>query len=129
PGRGWGRTATYEERPLLRLLQFNPQPFRRDAELHLVLKILELGHAAHGLFDYLLQIAHVVLVHYRTLSRVRVARAQRGRKPPRIAKISGDRLLRLIARVRHPQYDEERHHRGHEIRVRHLPRPAVPALG
>src|SRR5690349_15270148 len=46
----------------------------------------------------------------------------------RIAEVPGNGLLRLLALADDPHDEEERHHRRHEVGIRHLPRAAMMSM-
>src|SRR5262249_26472609 len=70
---------------------------------------------------------HIVLVHDEVFVRTDHIAANLFRRARRILEISAHCFLNLLAAVHQPQHDEQRHHRRHEIRVRHFPRAAVMA--
>src|SRR4029077_7781516 len=93
----------------------------------MILQFVELWNFADGLLQLLLQLLHVVLIHDEVLTGSHHIGSDHLRSSGRILEIAAHRFLDLDAAVHQPQHDEQCHHRGHEIRVRHLPGPAVVA--
>src|SRR5437588_35971 len=93
--------------------------------------LFQLAHRwmlAYRLFELLLQHWHLLFGDGDAMAAARHPGTDGLGKSFRIAEIAGDGLLHVIARAHEPQDEEERHHRGDEIRVGHFPGAAVRAM-
>ena len=145
------RTAGVEERRLLALDQFDAQSVGRHLDLDLLPEVGELRLLLEHLPDLpghlleRLRIAHadhdLALGGPNTLGRIGLERRLAARDGPvrlgvvedaGVLEVSRDGRLDGVALRDEPHDEEEGHHRGHEVGIRHLPRAAmvaaVPAL-
>jgi hypothetical protein len=88
---------------------------------------LSSGRLLYGRFQFLLELVHVVLAYADVLARAALPGADFRFPPERIVDVSRHGLFYGFARAHQPEHNEERHHRGNEIRVSHFPRSAVMA--
>ena len=119
------RAAAVEKRSLLRFRQFDPQSLIRHRHVDMVLELLEVWNFLDRFLQLFFQLLHVVFADRKIFARAPHVAPDLLGCSCRVLEISTHRLLHLLARIKQPQHDKQRHHRCNKVRVRHLPRAAV----
>ena len=93
----------------------------------MILEFAHVGRLPDSGFQLFLQLSHIVFADPDVCARSTLARSILRTLTAGIAKISPHSLLYIGAGAQKPKDDEERHHGGDKIGIRHFPSPSVMA--
>ena len=103
------RAAGLEKASVFGFQQLDPQPLRRNRNLNLVGKRLEVIQLVNALLQPLFELSNIVLRDGQVVRCAGTIRSGKSRAAQRIVEIARDRLAYMVAGIHQPQHDKQRH--------------------